>query len=652
MLLCLLAVGESAAAANVPDWMHALVNVTLPPHDEKTDAVLLYSEKSVTVVSADKVREHVRVGYKILRPGGRDYGLVVVTFNPQRKIVHLRGWCIPTQGNIYEVKEKEVIEVSLPKVEGAELISDVKAKVMQIPAPDVGNIVGYEYEAEEQPLVLQQRWEFQDEVPVRESHFALQLPSGWEYRAMWLNHAEVKATESLNNQWQWTVSDVKAIRKEEDMPPVEGVIGQMIVSFFPAGGPAANGFSTWQQMGTWYLNLTNGRREASGEIKQKVLSLTGSATTLLNKMRALAAFVQNDIRYVAIELGIGGVQPHPAAEIFAHRYGDCKDKATLMASMLHEIGADAYYVAINAERGAVTRDTPPHIDGFNHMILAIQLPEGVSDPSLVATVQDPKLGKLLFFDPTDELTPFGQIRGDLQDNYGLLVTPEGGELVELPEQPPATSGIHRTAKLSLDAKGTLNGSIQEERFGDLASRERAALRNIKTNTEMIKRVESHLGGSLSNFRVPSVKVSNLHLNDQPFGYDYPLVAEGYGKNAGNLLLVRPRVVGVKALGFLETKESRQYPIEFSVALCDTDTFEISLPPGYEVDELPPPVDADYGFAAYHSKTEASGSVIRYTRTFEIKELSVPVSKAEEVRQLNRIIANDERNMARLKKVAQ
>jgi hypothetical protein len=240
----------------------------------------------------------------------------------------------------------------------------------------------------------------------------------------------------------------------------------------------------------------------------------------------------------------------------------------------------------------------------------------------------------------------------LQDNYGLLVTPEGGELVELPEQPPTTSGIHRSAKLSLDAKGTLNGSIHEERFGDLASRERAALRNTKTNAEMIKRVESHLGGSLSNFRVPSVKISNLHLNDQPFGYDYPLVAEDYGKNAGNLLLVRPRVVGVKASGFLETKEPRQYPIEFSVALCDTDTFEISLPPGYEVDELPPPVDADYGFAAYHSKTEASGSVIRYTRTFEVKALNVPVSKAEEVKKLNRIIANDERNMAKLKKVAQ
>ncbi len=649
--LCILALAAGAAAADVPEWMRALVSAPLPVHDEKTDAILLYSERSVTVISADKMKEQVRVAYKILRPSGREYGLVLVTFNPQSKVNHLRGWCIPAQGNIYEVKDKDAVEISLPKIEGAELISDVKAKVLQIPAPDVGNIVGYEYEVEEHPLVLQWSWDFQREIPTRQSRFSLQLPSGWEYRAVWLNYPEVTATQSGNNQWQWTVSDVKAVRKEADMPPVEGVEGQMVVSFFPAGGAATNGFSNWQQMGDWYLNLTNGRRDPSPEIKQTVSSLTASAKTPLDKMRAVAAFVQSNIRYVAIELGVGGVQPHPAADIFAHRYGDCKDKATLMASMLHEIGVDSYYVVINAERGAVTSQTPAYIGAFNHAILAIKLPDGMNDPSLIATRQDPKLGKLLFFDPTDELTPFGQIRGYLQDNYGLLVTPGGGELVELPAQPSTASGIHRTAKFSLDATGTLKGSVQEERFGDLARQERWALRNAKTNADVIKRLESHLAASLSTFQVESVRIANQHRNEQPFGYDYPLVAENYAKSAGNLLLVRPRVVGVKSSGFLENKEPRQYPIEFSALARDNDTFEITMPSGYEVDELPPPVDADYSFAAYHSKTEASGSVIRYTRTYEVKELSVPVSKAEEVRKFNRIIAGDERNMAVLKPTA-
>jgi hypothetical protein len=233
-------VSPAVAGGDAPQWMHSLVNAPLPAHDDKTDAVLLFSEKTVTVLSVDKIKKTVRVAYKILRPGGRDYGVVAVSFNPHQKITSLHGWCIPAQGKDYEVKDKDALEVSLPKVEGSELVSDVKDKLLRIPAPDPGNIVGYEYEKEEQPLVLQDIWNFQSEPPVRESHYSLQLPAGWEYKASWLNYPETKPAPAGNNQWQWTVSDVKGIRKEDEMPPLEGVAGQMIVSFFPPGGAAAN----------------------------------------------------------------------------------------------------------------------------------------------------------------------------------------------------------------------------------------------------------------------------------------------------------------------------------------------------------------------------------------------------------------------------
>src|SRR5208282_2348960 len=75
-----------AAASDAPQWMHALVGVTLPSYDEKTDSVLLYSETNVTVLSEDKIRTHVREAYKILRPEGRGHGTVSVYFNPGRKI--------------------------------------------------------------------------------------------------------------------------------------------------------------------------------------------------------------------------------------------------------------------------------------------------------------------------------------------------------------------------------------------------------------------------------------------------------------------------------------------------------------------------------------------------------------------------------------
>jgi len=638
-----------AMAGDAPQWMHARAATPLPAFDDKTDAVMLYSETTVNVQSADKLKRTVRVAYKILRPAGREYGTVVVPFDSHQKVNYLHGWCIPAQGKDFEVKDKDGMEVALPAVEGSELISDVKAKVLRIPAAEPGNIIGYEYEMDEQPMVLQESWRFQERSPVRETHYTLQLPAGWEYRTAWLNASELKPSVS-GNQSQWVVNDVKGLRPEDEMPPWSGVAGRLVVSFFPSSGAAANGFSNWQEMGVWYGNLTRGRTDASPEIKQKVAALTASANSQMDKMRAIASFVQHDIRYVAIELGIGGWQPHAASDVFVHRYGDCKDKATLMNAMLHEIGVQSYYVSINTERGAITASTPAHL-GFNHVILAIKIPENPADSSLIATMQDAKLGNILFFDPTNEYTPFGQIGGYLQSNYGLLVTPQGGELLELPKQAGSTNSIVRSGTLALDASGKLTGSVHEMRMGDRAAYERRVLRDVSKNDDRIKPIENLLAGSMSNFRITKATVSNLTQADQPFGFDYTFEADNYAKNAGNLLLVRPRIVGSKARATLETKDPRLFPIEFEGPARDTDRFEISVPTGYEVEELPPPVDADYGFASYHAKTEVKAGVIAYERTFEVKELSVPAAKADELKRFYRIIASDERNTVVLRPVA-
>jgi hypothetical protein len=365
-------------------------------------------------------------------------------------------------------------------------------------------------------------------------------------------------------------------------------------------------------------------------------------------MKALAQFTQHDVRYVSIQLGIGGFQPHPAADIFVHRYGDCKDKATLMSSMLSQIGIDSYYVVINVERGAVVPEMPANIAAFNHVILAIKLPPNVASPSLTATVQHPRLGTLLYFDPTNELTPFGEIGGYLQSNYGLLVTPDGGELVELPRQATAMNSIQRTGKLTLDSTGTLTGDVSETRVGDRAWSERGRLRAVNKNTEKVKPIEDLLAGSLSIFHITHATIDNLNQTDQPFGFHYSFEAQNYAKNAGGLLLVRPRVLGIKSSGLLETKEPRKFPIEFEGPSRDTDAFEITIPAGYVVDDVPPPVDADYGFASYHSKTEVKGNTIQYSRTMEVKELSVPVARADELKKFYRIIAGDERNTVVLK----
>ena len=642
-----LGVPGEARSGDAPGWMHALVGATVPEHDEKTDAVLLYSEDILTVKPDGKMKQLTRRAYKILRVGGKEYGLAEADYDAETKISSMRGWCIPAQGKDYEVKDKDAVETALRGVSNGELFTDLRTKLIQIPAADPGNIVGYEVEQEVRPFVYQYMWMFQEEIPVRETRFTLQLPPGWEYKATWLNYKEVKEAGG-GNQWQWVVSDVKAIKPEDAMPPWRAVAGQLLITLLPPGTSDKKGFESWSEMGKWEDNLERGRRDPSPAIQQKVKELTAGKRTTSEKMRALADFVQRDIRYVAIELGIGGFQPHPAAEIFDHHYGDCKDKATLMSTMLKEIGVESYYLSINTTRGAVNPQTPPQMYWFNHEILGVRLMDEMKDAGFVAVYQHPKFGKILIFDPTDEMTPFGQLRGDLQANYGLLVTPDGGDLIELPQLSVLASGVHRAGKFQLAANGGLTGEITEVYMGDSATRQRYFFRSAQKDADRVKYLESLLAGSLSTYQITKATVANVNEWHQPLEYQYSIQAPNYAKTAGGLLLVRPRVLGHASSDLLEKKEPRKYPVEFEGPEKSVITYDIALPTAYEVDELPPPVDVDYPFGSYHAKTVSEGNVLKYTRTFEIKQVSVPVSQADDLKKFYRMIATDERNNAVLK----
>src|SRR5712664_4981042 len=138
LFFSLLVTVPAARCGDAPQWMRAVANAALPDHDEKTNAVLLYSEDILSVQSNGKIKKLERRVYKILRPDGRQYGTFHANFDTESKINGIHGWCIPSQGKDYEVKEKDAVEIA-PDTEGGELISDTKYKVLRIPASDPGN---------------------------------------------------------------------------------------------------------------------------------------------------------------------------------------------------------------------------------------------------------------------------------------------------------------------------------------------------------------------------------------------------------------------------------------------------------------------------------------------------------------------------------
>jgi hypothetical protein len=152
------------------------------------------------------------------------------------------------------------------------------------------------------------------------------------------------------------------------------------------------------------------------------------------------------------------------------------------------------------------------------------------------------------------MTPLGALSGVLQANYALLVGPDGGELVQTPRLPVEANSIQRTATMTLDATGTLRGDIHEVWSGDMASLQSAQAQGATRDTDVIRPVERVVAGSFSTYDIVKATMGNSRVNDRPFEWRYTLEARNYAKSAGDLLLVRPRVIGIKASGLLETQE--------------------------------------------------------------------------------------------------
>src|SRR5690242_9701172 len=647
--VALLSFPPDAAADSAPDWLRATVHEKLPAYANDPVAVVLFDESQVAVQDNAEIQVRHRVAYKLLRPEARSrYGYAVVNFDNETKVSSFKAWTITPDGHEFAVSEKDALETALS---ADAFFSDDRAKLLKFPEANVGSIVGYEYVQKQRPFVLEDDWSFQRRIPVRRARFVLQLPPSWEFSVSWFNYPKQKPQTVGANQSAWELTDLPAVEEEPEMPPQGTIEGHLGVKYFPPNGSQDTRITaSWKNIGLWYYGLTQASLTSSPQIKQEVAALTAGAPNPVGKIKALTEYMQRQIRYVAIEIGIGGFQPHSAVDVFNNQYGDCKDKATLLLSMLREIGVDAYYVIIDTDRGVVRPDFPSM--HFNHVILAIRLPDNVNAPNLYATVNDATLGKLLLFDPTNPYVPLGYLPAYLQDSYGLLVSPAGGDLLLMPLLPSSTNRLLRTARFNLNAAGDLTGDVQQRTWGAPAEEGREMFLKAQP-AKRAELIESFLSGFLNNSTLTTASLGNLEKYDETFWLNYKFVSTGYANSAGDMLFVRPRVLGDKYTSLLELfaeKKSRKYPIEFEEATRQDDVFDISLPAGYAVDGLPKPVQADCDYATYSSETKVSDGVLHYRRTFGIRDVMIPTEKLPEIRDFLQQIAADQQSAAVLRRV--
>jgi hypothetical protein len=169
-------------------------------------------------------------------------------------------------------------------------------------------------------------------------------------------------------------------------------------------------FPDWPSVGAWYRTLEASRATPDEAIRVKATELISDKTTDEAKIRAPYDYTATQIRYIGVALGQGCYQPHLASEVLTNQYGDCKDKATLLAALLSAAGYSADTVLIGA--GIRFNEAVPSPAVFNHAITAISLGAGDAQQTI-------------WLDSTQEVAPYRALLFGLRDKQVLRIPLQG-----------------------------------------------------------------------------------------------------------------------------------------------------------------------------------------------------------------------------------
>ena len=233
---------------SVPDWVRTAAQQKLPTYPPETNAVVLLDETTYTVAPDGSAVEHYRYVVKILRPQGREEGIVGVPFDKDSKILSMHVWSIGPDGHEYAVKDNEMVELGYPGQ--GNFFDDLKVRIAKAPGRDPGGIVAYEYEQRSHPYLTEKTWFFQSELPHLNQSFTLELPPGFTHGTVWAHGKEVSAVDLEHQRWRWEMNNTPAIDLDQVTlrPDVLSLAGRMTVHYKGPGIQSPTE-GTWQSIG-------------------------------------------------------------------------------------------------------------------------------------------------------------------------------------------------------------------------------------------------------------------------------------------------------------------------------------------------------------------------------------------------------------------
>ena len=611
-----------ARAADAPAWLAQVSKLPASPLEQGADAVVLQDDVQVTVADDGRITKRRTYAVRVLTRDGADAAAVREIYSTTGGDVRtMRGWLL-VDGRVTELGRRETADIALAD---NDIYNESRVRVLRAGIPLSGGMVfGAETEVTERTVFTQIQWELQDEWPVVQLRRSLTLPPGGEARSVTFNHAPLEPARS-GQTYTWTLRDLPPVEGEPSAPPASTVVPRVAVTYTSPRGSSA--FDSWETVSTWLAGLADPQAEASPALTAKARELTTGATSELERIAAIGRYVQQ-VQYISIQTGLdrgGGYTPHKAADVLAKNYGDCKDKANLMRALLAAVGIKAHLMAIYAGDPDYVRGEWPSPQQFNHAISAIVLS---ADASVPAATTHPTLGRVLYFDPTDEQTPVGELPLHLQGSQGLLILPRAGGLVRMPLSAPEANPSLRQVEATMDVRGTLRAVVRRVTAGDPASTERYLYRSL-TREEYARKLEADVQRQVTGARLTLGQVGN-----DPSGNRFEVVvnleAPGYAQTIQNrLLLVRPPELPRPGLPAL-TPGTRRHAILLDPRE-ERDTFQLTLPDGVKVDELPKAVAMDTPFGRFSVEWRAQGTTVSRTLTLRLARTTLPATASAEVR---------------------
>jgi tetratricopeptide (TPR) repeat protein len=525
-------------------------------------------------------------------------------------------------GTIVETPADNIQDMAAETTREAPFYSDLHEKHIAVKGLGVGDVLEYGmHERVTKPLAPGHFWleyTFTKSIILLEERLEITVP---RERAVKVKSPEFKSTVSDAGAYRiytWTTSNLEQNDEQKEKQQNAKLTWQHVRGRLPQPDVMVSSFQNWDDVGRWYKSLQEERVKPTPEVRTKAAELTKGAADDDAKMRAIYTYVSTQFRYIGVAFGIGRYQPHSAAEVLANQYGDCKDKHTLLASLLDAVGIKAYPALISTIRD-IDGDMPSPTE-FNHVITVV-----------------PRANDLVWLDTTTEVGPFAYLLTPLRDKHALVIpADQTAHLVTTPTEAPYAA----LQKFEIDAKladsGLLEGKATQTYRGDTEILFRAGFRRVPLQQwkELVQGISyaSGFGGDVSD-----VTASAPEKTGEPFHVSYSYKRKDYSNWSEHRITPPLPIISLPALSDDEVKP--EVPIWLGSPGDVQFHARLELPKGY-VPKTPKAVHLKRDFADFDSSYSVQGGVLTAERHLVIKLREIPVAQFADYKSFRKAVEDD------------